>query len=205
MNGKRRQRTVYLVTIAAMLAMIGGYALAATTVTTLSPQQTSNVTQSPSPGGFGGIASIVSEQLVVLSSAMTTSSTAGTQTSGAVGLEGTPTALTACTTTPCSAQNFRTASPSTQTAGDFGEQIVLNVFQSAANSGVGFDMAVTLQITVGVVSSSVVALGYLTVPTSATTATIPTFLFIDLNTSSAPVINSVSVVFNQCSTGTSCP
>jgi len=202
-------RTVYLVTAAAMLAMIGGYAIAATTVTTLSPQQSSNVTQSPSPGGFAGIATITSEQLVVLTSSMSSATAGGVETSGAVGLSGTPHALATCATGPCAATNFITALPATEVTGDFGEQIVLSVTQPSgvvANS-VGFDIAVTVSITVGVTTSSQNALAYVATGSTGvgTTSTIPVFLFVDLGTSTAPVINSVSVVFNQCASASACP
>lgn len=209
MARKQRQRTVYLVTAAAMLAMIGGYALAATTVTTMNPQQASDITQTPSPTGFAGIATVTSEQLVVLTGGMAGAAGAGTETAGAVGLAGTPSALATCATPPCAAGNFITAVPATETTGDFGEQIVLSVTQpaGAATNSVGFDMAITLSITIGVTTSSVNALAYLATGSTggATTSTIPVFLFVDLGTVSAPSINSVSVVFNQCSSGTTCP
>ncbi len=209
MARKQRQRTVYLVTAAAMLAMIGGYALAATTVTTLSPQQASNVTQTPSPTGFSGIATITSEQLVVLTSGMSGAATAGTESSGAVGLSGTPSSLATCALAPCAAANFITAVPATETTGDFGEQIAISVTQPAglATNSVGFDIAVTLSITVGATTSSVNALAYIATGANGgvSNTTIPVFLFVDLGTVSAPIINSVSVVFNQCSSATACP
>ncbi len=202
---KRRQRTVYWVTIAAMLALIGGYALAATTVTTLAPQQSSNVTQSPTPGGFSSIATVSSEQLVVLSAGMTGSGSTGIETGGAVGLSGSTTQLANCPVAPCAIQNFKTAFPATEVTGNYGEQIVVNAFQSVTNSAIGFDMAITVSITVGITTSSVTALGYLELPTLGPTETISVFLFVDLGTTSAPVINSVSVIFNQCAVGTACP
>lgn len=195
---QRRQRTVYLVTIAAMIAMIGGYALAATTLSTL-PTQTSNVT-SGSPGGFA-LASVASEQLVVISNGMSTSTAAGTQGAGA-GLSGTTVQLTACAASPaaCAAQSFKAATPAT-TVGDYGEQLTMNAVQSSANSGLGFDMAITVVTS----TATVVAFVYLELPTTANANTIPVFLFVDLGTTTAPIVDSVSVVFNQCSTGTSCP
>jgi hypothetical protein len=195
--------------MAAMVAMVGGYALAATSVTTLSPQQASNVTQSPSPGSFASIATITSEQLVVLSASMTAAVTGGAQAGGAIGLSGAPTALASCSVGPCAAGNFITASPATETTGHFGEQIVLSVTQpsGAATNSVGFDFAVTVSITVGVTTLSVTALVYLATGSTGvvSSATIPVFIFVDLGTASAPVINSVSVVFNQCSSATTCP
>jgi len=208
MTTKNRQRTIYLITAAAMVAMVGGYALAATSVTTLSPQQSTNVTQTPAPTGFSA-ATVTSEQLVVLTAGMTGSGTSGTQTAGATGLDGTPHALATCSAAPCPLGNFITASPATETTGDFGEQIVLSVTQpaGAAANSIGFDLAFQVSITVGVSTSTVSAIGYLATGSTAvvTTSTITVFLFVDLGTTSAPVINSVNVVFNQCSSATACP
>jgi hypothetical protein len=209
MTTKNRQRTVYLITAAAMIAMVGGYALAATTVTTLSPQQSTNVTQTPSPGGFAGVATITSEQLVVLSAGMTGSTAGGVQLAGATGLDGTPHALATCGAGPCPIANFITASPATETTGNFGEQIVMTLTQpsgGAANS-VGFDVALQISITVGAATSTVSAISYLATGSTgvATTSAITVFVFIDLGTASAPVINSLNVVFNQCSSATACP
>jgi hypothetical protein len=209
MASKTRQRTVYLVTAAAMIAMVGGYALAATSITTLSPQQATNVTQSPSPGGFSGIATIVSEQLVTLTAGMTGATSGGSQVAGATGLDGTPHALASCAAGPCPLANLITASPATETTGNFGEQIVLSVTQpsGAAANSVGFDMAISVSITIGVTTSDVTAIAYLATGNTGvgTTSTITAYLFVDLGTTSAPVINSVSVVFNQCSSATACP
>ncbi|MCI4340571.1 MAG: hypothetical protein L3J73_04825 [Thermoplasmata archaeon] len=209
MTTKRRQRTIYLATAAAMVAMVGGYALAATTVTTLNPQQSTNVTQTPTPGGFSGVATVTSEQLVVLTAGMTGSLTGGTQVGGATGLDGTPRALATCAAGPCPLANFITASPATETTGNFGEQVVMTVTQpaGAAGNSVGFDMSLQVSITVGVVTSTVSAIGYLATGTTGvgTTSTITVFLFVDLGTASAPVINSVNVVFNQCSSAAACP
>jgi hypothetical protein len=209
MTTKNRQRTIYLITAAAMVAMVGGYALAATTVTTLNPQQSTNVTQTPTPGGFSGIASVTSEQLVVLTSGMTAATAGGLETPGATGLDGTPHALATCSASPCALANFVTASPATETTGDFGEQIVLTVTQpsGAVANSVGFDMSFQISITVGAVTSTVAAIGYLATgsTTVATTSAITAFVFVDLGTTSAPVINSVNVVFNQCLSATACP
>jgi hypothetical protein len=197
---KQRQRTIYLVTIAAMLAMVGGYALAATTVTTLTTPQSSNVTSGGTPGGFSSIASVTSEQLVTISTSMSTATSAGTQGAG-IGLSGTTVQLATCSASPCAAQNFKAASPAA-TVGNYGEQLTLNAFQSTANSAVGFDMTVTVTTS----TTTVVAFAYLELPTSPPSSqTIVVYLFVDLGSSTAPVITGVSVVFNQCATGTICP
>ncbi|MCI4360430.1 MAG: hypothetical protein L3J91_01880, partial [Thermoplasmata archaeon] len=198
-----------LITAAAMIAMVGGYALAATTVTTLSPQQSTNVTQTPSPGGFAGVATITSEQLVVLSAGMTGSTAGGVEAAGATGLDGTPHGLATCAVGPCPLANFITAAPSTETTGDFGEQIVMTITQpaGAATNSVGFDIAVQISITVGVTTSTVASIAYLATGSTGvgTTSSITAFVFVDLGTASAPVINSLNVVFNQCSSATACP
>ncbi len=200
---QRKYRTIYLVTAALMVAMVGGYALAATTVTTLSPGQSSNVTNTPTPGGFANIGSIVSEQLVVLTAGMTGSITAGSQV-GAVGLQGNPTTLAVCGAAPCAVQNFKTANPGTETTGNYGEQIVINVIQPATGgTSLGFDFSVTIVASTG----TVVVQGYLATGVSTFTSaeTIPVYLYVDLGTTTAPVINSLSVVFNQCASATACP
>lgn len=197
---RRKYRTIYLVTAALMVAMIGGYALAATTLTT-GPNQASNVTTSPTSGFALG--TVTSEQLIVVTTAMAGVATAGTQ-SGTVGLAGTPTALTTCGAPPCAAQNFRPVNPATEVVGDYGEQIVLSVSQSTAASS-GFDFSITVAITINSVASNVVFQGFLATGTSTATETIPVFLFTDLGTTTAPVIVSISMVFNTCSTATTCP
>lgn len=204
---RRKYRAIYIVTAALMVAMIGGYALAATSIITLTPGQSSNVTSTPAPTGFANIGSVASEQLVVLTAAMTGSTIAGTQV-GTLGLDGTPTALAVCAAAPCAVQGFRPAVPSAATVGDYGEQIVVNVIQPATGgTSLGFDFSITVSVTIGVVTSAVVVQGYLAtgVSTAATAQTVPVFLFLDMTSATAPVINSVNVVFNQCASATSCP
>ena len=190
-----------------MVALIGGYALAATTLTT-GPTQSSTVTTSPTSGFSQGTVS--SEQLVVLTTAMAGVGTAGTQI-GTVGLAGTPTALTACTLAPCAAQNFRPVAPATPAVGDWAEQIVLSVTQptTASATAGAFDFSVTIIYELNGVTptTTVVFQGYL--GTGSTTAAgseiIPVFLFMDLGTTTVLTITSLSLVFNTCSATTACP
>jgi len=201
---KRKYRTIYLVTAALMVALIGGYALAATSLT-VGPTQTSNVTSSPTAAFAQGTVS--SEQLVVLSVAMTGTTAAGAQT-GAVALSGTTTALATCAANPCAAQNFRPVNPAAEVQGDYGEQVVLSVTQPTVGTGAaGFDFSITVSITIGVVTSSVVFQGYFSTgtTTAAAAVTVPVYLFMDLGTQTAPVINSLGFVFNTCATAASCP
>jgi len=202
--GKRRLRTIYIVTAALMVAMIGGYALAATSLTP-GPTQTSNVTSS-APGGFT-TATISSTQLVILTAAMT----AGTVPAAGSGVSttliaGTPTALAACAAAPCAAQPFRTGNPSAETTGDYGEQIVISVTQPASGTAPSaFDFSISITI-VGA-GNPVVAQGYLSTgaSTGAAIVTVPVYLFMDLLTTTAPSVSAISIVFNVCSTATTCP
>ena len=204
---KRKYRTIYIVTAALMVAMVGGYALAATTLTP-GPTQASNVTTSPTSGFSQGTVS--SEQLVVVTAAMAAVATAGTQ-SGTVGLAGTPTALAACTAAPCAAQNFRPVAPATPTVGDWGEQIVLSVTQPTTASGNAgaFDFSVTIVYELNGVppTTTVVFQGYLGTgsTTAAASETVSVYLFMDLGTTTVLTITSLSMVFNTCSTTTFCP
>jgi F0F1-type ATP synthase assembly protein I len=206
-DGKRRYRTIYLVTAALMVAMIGGYVLAATTLTTLSPGQTTNVTTTPNPTGFTG-AAITSEELVVLTAAMTGSHVAGVAGTVA-GLNGTTLyALPSCTAAPCAVQNARPASATAETVGDYGEQIVMTVTQLTTGSvPFDFSLSIAISFTVGGAITLVPAVGFLATGASGTGATVtfPLYLFVDLGTTNAPIINSISVVFNQCSSTSYCP
>ncbi len=78
----------------------------------------------------------------------------------------------------------------------------LNAFQSTSNSAVGSDVSVTVVTS----TSTVVPFAYLEPPTlMALSRRIPRYLFVDVGTTNAPIIDSVSVVFNQRSTGTARP
>jgi len=209
---KRKYRTIYLVTAALMVAMIGGYALAATSLST-GPGQTSNVTTSPT-NPFA-TASITSEQLVIMTGTIMGLGPAGSQTANTVGLAGTPNTLTPCTAAPCTPVNLRPAvTPVTAAAGDFTEQILLSVTQPLASGNPGpsaFDFSITIVFELnGVPPTTTLSYqGYL--GTGATTAaasvTIPVYLFLDLGTATPLIIanNGISAVFNTCSATTSCP
>ena len=198
-----KYRTIYLVTAALMVAMVGGYALADDDRDDPEPGSILERDQHAHPGRVANIGSIVSEQLVVLTAGMTGSITAGSQV-GAVGLQGNPTTLAVCGAAPCAVQNFKTANPGTETTGNYGEQIVINVIQPATGgTSLGFDFSVTIVASTG----TVVVQGYLATGVSTFTSaeTIPVYLYVDLGTTTAPVINSLSVVFNQCASATACP
>jgi len=208
---KRKYRTIYLVTAALMVAMVGGYALAATSLST-GPGQASNLTSSPTSPFT--TATITSEQLVVMTGTMVALGTAGSQTANTVGLAGTPNTLTACTVAPCTPVNLRPAvSPVVATTGDFSEQILLSVTQptTASATASAFDFSITIVYELnGVPPTTTYSYqGYLgTGSTSAAASeTIPVYLYIDLGTATPLTIttNGISAVFNTCSTTASCP
>jgi hypothetical protein len=209
-SNKRKYRTIYFVTAALMVAMVGGYALASTTFTTLTPGQTSNVTNTPNPTGFAA-GTIVSQQLVVLTPAMAGVGTAGNSTAGSIGLAGTPYLLPKCAGAPCTVRDYKPANQATILAGDYAEQIVINISQplSTGNS-VPFDFSMLISITIETATpttTTVGAQGFLAtnVASVGTGQTIPVYLFVDLGTTTTVVINSISVVFNVCSSANACP
>jgi len=211
---RRKYRTIYIVTAALMVALIGGYALAATSLST-GPGQTSNVTTSPTSPFT--TATITSEQLIVMTGPMGLLATAGSQTAGTDGFAGTPTTLATCTAAPCTVVNLRPATVPTgvtPTTGDYGEQIVLSVAQplsTATPAPSAFDFSITIVFEPnGVTPSTTYSYqGYLGTGSTTTAGgeTILVYLYIDLGTTTPVTIvnNGISAVFNTCSSTSSCP
>ena len=202
---KRKYRTIYLVTAALMVAMIGGYTLAASSLTTTGPGQTTNVTIT-APAGFA-TATVTSWQLVVLTAAMTGATVAGTNVATSY-MAATPTALAACAANPCAVQTFRSGNPGTETTADYGEQIVLSVSQPLhTGTASGFDLSIGINWQTGTgVMSNVSAQAYFSTGLgTAGAVTVPVYLFVDLLSTNAPILNSISIVFNTCSSATACP
>jgi len=115
MGTRMRRRTVYTATIVAMLAMVGGWVLAASTTTTL-PSQTSNVT-SGAPAGFTA-ASVQSTQVVAVSASIVAYANGGTQAAGTSALGGTTSVLAVCAAGPCTA-NYNSVNSNPSTAGNY--------------------------------------------------------------------------------------
>ena len=202
MGLKMRRRTVYVATIVAMLAMVGGWALA-TTTTSSGPAQDTNITTSQ-PAGFS-VATVTSSQTVVVSSTIAAYSTAGTQDAQTAGLAGTTVALTACGGAGCQ-QNFNTVNGVTVTAADYAEQLEISVAQpSSTGAATGFDLQIDILTNTGHVFGN----AYISTGTATSTAqTVAVYLFVDLGVNSVtspPTITSISVQFNSCLSATSCP
>src|SRR5580658_8750053 len=109
-----RRKTVYLVTAAAMVALLGGWTLAVST-TSSGPAQNTNITVT-TPGGFT-TASIVSSHAVAVSPAIAAYTNAGTQSATTAGLAGTPLAIGVCAVGPCY-ENHLAVNGAPVTAGD---------------------------------------------------------------------------------------
>jgi hypothetical protein len=205
MQAKNRLRAVYAGTALAVLALVGGYVLAASSVTVPGPAQTTNVT-STSPSGFS--TAVVSSSAVVIQSSTTVGYAAlGTQSASTGGLAGTTTALAGCTAT-CAENDNPATQTNPATVGNYAEQVVIAVQQPIVSAGpTGFDAQISVSITASGVASTAVAEVY--VSTGTTTAssavTVDVYLFVDLGTTNAPAIDTVNVVFNACSSSTTCP
>ena len=203
MGTRMRRRSVYIATIVAMLAMVGGWALA-TTTTTSGPAQSSNITTSQ-PAGFS-VATVGSSHLVVMTSTMAAYNSAGTQSAATGGLAGTPRVLAVCAAGPCN-ENHNAVNGNAATAGDYAEQLVLVVTQPATGGAAsGFDVQVELSINIATLEfgDAYFSTG---VSSAATTQTVNVYLFIDLGVGGilAPLVNTISVQFNSCLTAASCP
>jgi hypothetical protein len=202
MNGKRRLRTVYAATILGVMAMVGGYVLAASTTTT-GPAQGSNIT-STTPSGFT-TATVASSQLVVLTATTSGYAALGSQAAGTAGLSGTTTALSTCASGPCTGNGSPATQTNAATSGHYAEQLVIAVIQPLSGSGAsGFDMSITVNFGASSVAS---ANFYVSTGTTSagTTQTVNVYVFVDLGTGTAQTVSSVAVVFNGCATAAACP
>jgi hypothetical protein len=208
------RKTVYAATLITILALAGGWTLAAGTTTTQGPAQTSNITVT-TPTGFV-IATVQSTQLMTVSPALISglNGPAGTQAGpGGNGLNSS--SLTNAPLTPCAAAfcelNFSAVDMSSALlAGDTALQVMLTVTQPA-DSGLatGFDVQVEILYTVGATALSAFGTGYF--DSSTTTTANPAFyavaLYVDLGTSALnlPSVGHIVVTMNGCITATTCP
>lgn len=129
---------------------------------------------------------------------------AGTQATGVIGLEGTPTALPACPFSPCR-DRYTVASPAGLTVGDYAERVAFTVAQPSAATGqsTGFLVEILVQTTTGyTVGRAYLATGTTGFPGGAT---INLRLYLNLATATPPTILAVLTVVDQCSSATACP
>jgi hypothetical protein len=206
MSLKTRQKTVYALTAVIVVAMVGGYALAATSTLTLTnPQGSAQGTTTPGDI-IAGYSWTNSELVVLLASgdpALGTSNGAG----NALGGHQLP--LTGCSAATCS-QNNQPALGPTEVVGDYAEEIVLTVAQGVAAPANGveiqFVVTCTACITPTLVANAFTNAGS---STNAGGSAITVDFFIDTGVSASstttPVITEVSIVIDNCVGLTTCP
>jgi hypothetical protein len=202
MSAARPLRLVYVATGLGVLALVGGFVLASSTVG-VGPSQASNAT-SNSPTPFSG-ASVVATSLVLVTPVIVGYGGLGTQSGSTGGLSGTTSTLASCAVGPCVA-NYNPAAQSFPAASlNFAEQVEIAVTQPTTGVGAsGFDVQVSISFGL---SGVAFAAGYVSTGTTSagSSQTVDVFLFVDLGSGVAPTVNSVSVTFNSCGSSSTCP
>jgi len=203
---RMRQRTVYLVTAAIVAAMVGGYAIAATSTTTLTnPQGSSQGTTTP--GALIAGYSWTNSELVVI--VVGGDAPLGTSNGAGNALGGSQLALTGCAVAACS-QNNQPALGPTEVVGDYAEEVVLTVTQGVAAPAQGVEAQFVVTCT-GCSTPTLVANAFLNagVSTNAGGSAITVNFLIDTGISasstSTPVITEVSIVMDNCVGLATCP
>lgn len=206
MAGRMNRRTIYAATILAILALAGGWTLAAGTIHAAGPSQNSSIIVT-APNGFTS-AYVQSSQLLTVTSALLNSTTAaGAQTTGSHGLNSTVATnavLPTCAISSCIA-NYSAVDPThALVQGDTALQLVLRVNQTA--TAAGFDVQVEVQMASGVY---LFGNGYF--DTNTGTTFVWTYIYLDLgiNPITTPLsggsVTAIVVTMNSCSTATTCP
>ncbi|MGA8664318.1 MAG: hypothetical protein WB809_04525 [Thermoplasmata archaeon] len=197
---------MYAATLIALLALAGGWTLAAGTTTTTGPAQTSNITVT-APNGFS-TAVVQSTQLLTVSPALISglNGPAGTQEGAGNGLNSSYllNELLICPGGYC-AENFSAVDVSSALiAGDSALQLMLTVTQPTTTAS-GFDVQVEILYTVGATPESAFGTGYF--DTGATVAIFNIALYVDLGTSALtlPSVGHIVVTMNGCTSATTCP
>lgn len=180
MGPKTKRRAIYIATIAAMVAMTGGFVLA-TTITALS---------SP-PAQGGGFATTGTPPAGVANSEILISQ-AGTPAVATVNSLGAPAGLTATTGTTVDFVYLNTV----VNPGDFVETVTLN-FTAAAGAPAGTEYAISIQIAGSTPAPSVV---YVETNSGFTGAGVDSVNFVwDMGTGASGItITSVSDLVTQC-------
>jgi|HubBroStandDraft_1064217.scaffolds.fasta_scaffold101455_2 hypothetical protein len=206
MSARMRQRSVYLVTAAIVAAMVGGYALAATTTTPLTnPQGSTQGTTTPG-GLIAGYAWTNSELVVIVTGG---DPTLGTSNGAGNALGGTQLALTGCGAATCS-QNNQPALGPTEVVGDYAEEIILTVTQATAAPAHGVEAQFVVTCT-GCSTPTLVANAFTNagISTNGGGSSITVNFLIDTGISASstttPVITEVSIVMDNCVGLTTCP
>jgi hypothetical protein len=206
------RKTVYVATVITLLALAGGWTLAAGTTQTVGPTQNSSITVT-APNAFT-IAAVQSTQLLSVSTPLITGldGPAGTQAGGGGhGLNSTETlnvVLNSCAGTFCE-ENFSSVDASSVlTLGDSALQVMLTVNQPATTP-LGFDVQVEVVFATTGPTTYAFGTGYF--DSNAVTGVHATFfavaLYVDLGVSATlmPSVSDIVVTMNNCQTATTCP
>jgi hypothetical protein len=206
------RKTVYAATVITLLALAGGWTLAAGTTQTVGPVQNSSITVT-APNGFT-TATVQSTQLLTVSGVLISglNGPAGVQAAGTGhGLNSTSTenvVLTTCPGSFCEENFSAVAGGAALVLGDSALQVMLTVNQPTTTP-VGFDVQV--EIIFNTTGPSVYAFGTGYFDSSTTTGSHAAFfavgLYVDLGVSAVlmPSVSDVVVTMNNCQTATTCP
>jgi len=206
MTSRMRQRSVYLATAAIVAAMIGGYALAATSTTPPTNSQGS-AQGTTTPGALIPGYTWTNSELVVLN--VSGDPTMGTSTGAGNALVGTQDPLASCNAATC-ALNLQPAAGPAEVQYDYAEEIVLTIAQGtmAPTHGVEAQFVVTCT---GCSTPVLLANAFANAGTSIFSggSTITVNFLIDTGISSSsttePVISEVSIVMDTCVGTSTCP
>jgi|HubBroStandDraft_1064217.scaffolds.fasta_scaffold56162_2 hypothetical protein len=213
MSGTIPRRTVYAATVIAVLALAGGWTLAAGTLQTVGPTQNSSITVT-APNGFA-VASVQSTQLLSVSGVLISglNGVAGTQAQGSGhGLNSTydqNVVLVACAGTGCGENFSAVAGSASLTVGDSALQVMLTINQPTT-APLGFDVQVEIIYNLPL-GANVYAFGngYFDSNSATTpgTAVFSVGLYVDLGVASTtmPSVSDIVVTMNNCQTATTCP
>lgn len=208
MSLKARQRSVYLFTAVIVAAMVGGYALAATTTLVITNNQGSG-TGTAAPGAAPPGVSFSIGQVVILT--VNTDPALGTGSSPGNQIGGAQVAVASCASAACT-NSYRPATNAgpVETVADYAQEFFVTVTQGCSAATAGFDLQVVVNDASGNVYGQAFSnTGVSTQPGCVTPSTVTIDFFVDLGVSSvgnaAPVINNVEVVANTCVGTSTCP
>ncbi|MGB6441829.1 MAG: hypothetical protein WBF81_00835 [Thermoplasmata archaeon] len=213
MHGTMERRTVYAITVVALLTIAGGWVFAATFVDNHPPAQNSTITV-VTPNGASEV--VQSTQLITLSDALNGQLiAAGQQPGSGNGLNstyGTNVALDQCTVANCSG-NFSAVDATFQTLhqGDSALQVALLVNQTDVAQGFDIQTEVIYQNSTSLATVFAFGSGYFDTNTTQfaghTLSTISVFLYVDLGTAATfpPIVQNIVVTVNACTSATTCP
>jgi hypothetical protein len=213
MKGKTERRTVYTITVIALLAVAGGWAFAATFVDNHPPAQNSTITV-VAPNGATEV--VQSTELVTLSNALIGGlAAAGQQPGSGHGLNstyGTNVVLMQCPVANCSGNYSAVdATYTTLHQGDSALQVTLLVSQGAVATGFDLQAEVIYQNSSSAATVFAFGSGYFDTSTTLLGAghssTLSVFLFVDLGTLAIypPSVTDVVLTVNACTSATTCP